>query len=80
MSVTKARVALSISAAVIGAMIIQTIDTGILLAGFPSEYNLVIKAVLVIFILVLQSPNITGDLKYLRQKLLARKTAQEAGE
>ncbi|MGV0876815.1 ABC transporter permease [Martelella sp. FLE1502] len=70
----------SISAAVIGAMIIQTIDTGILLAGFPSEYNLVIKAVLVIFILVLQSPNITGDLKYLRQKLLARKTAQEAGE
>ena len=70
----------SISAAVIGAMIIQTIDTGILLAGFPSEYNLVIKAVLVIFILVLQSPNITGDLKYLRQKLLARQTAQEAGE
>ncbi|MGV0911308.1 ABC transporter permease [Martelella sp. FOR1707] len=70
----------SISAAVIGAMIIQTIDTGILLAGFPSEYNLVIKAVLVIFILVLQSPNITGDLKYLRQKMLARKTAQEAGE
>ncbi len=70
----------SISAAVIGAMIIQTIDTGILLAGFPSEYNLVIKAVLVIFILVLQSPNITGDLKYLRQRMLGRKTAQEAGE
>ncbi|WP_180898543.1 ABC transporter permease [Martelella soudanensis] len=70
----------SISAAVIGAMIIQTIDTGILLAGFPSEYNLVIKAVLVIFILVLQSPNITGDLKYLRQNLFGRRNAREAGE
>lgn len=70
----------SISAAVIGAMIIQTIDTGILLAGFPSEYNLVIKAVLVVFILVLQSPNLTGDLKYLRRSLFAGKAAREAGE
>ena len=70
----------SISAAVIGAMIIQTIDTGILLAGFPSEYNLVIKAVLVVFILVLQSPNITGDLKYMRRNLFGGKQAGEAGK
>nr|WP_272213747.1 ABC transporter permease [Marinicella sp. W31]MDC2879699.1 ABC transporter permease [Marinicella sp. W31] len=74
----------SISAAVIGAMIIQTIDTGILLAGFPSEYNLVIKAVLVVIILVLQSPNITGDLKFLRQNLFGGRAKaaarQEAGK
>ncbi len=68
----------SISAAVIGAMIIQTIDTGILLAGFPSEYNLVIKAVLVVIILVLQSPNITGDLKFFKQNLFAARAKPEA--
>lgn len=48
----------SVAAALLGAMIIQTIDTGILLAGFPSEYNLVIKAGLVVAILVLQSPRV----------------------
>lgn len=63
----------SISAAVIGALIIQTIDTGILLAGFPSEYNLVIKAVLIVIILVMQSPNLAGDLKFIRQSLFRGK-------
>lgn len=48
----------SILASLLGAMIIQTINTGILLAGFPSEFNLVIKAILVIVILVLQSPRV----------------------
>ena len=48
----------SIAASLLGALIIQTIDTGILLAGFPSEYNLVIKAVLILVILVLQSPRV----------------------
>ncbi len=47
-----------IAASIMGATIIQTIDTGILLAGFPSEYNLVIKAALVVAILVIQSPTL----------------------
>ena len=51
----------SVLASLIGAMIIQTIDTGVLLAGFPPEYNLVIKAVLVLVILVLQSPRIAAE-------------------
>lgn len=51
----------SVAASVLGAMIIQTIGTGILLAGFPSEYNLVIKAALVLVILILQSPRIAGE-------------------
>ena len=59
----------SIAASVLGAMIIQTIDTGILLAGFPSEYNLVIKAGLVLLILVIQSPNLAGHWQFLRQSL-----------
>nr|WP_188908109.1 ABC transporter permease [Aureimonas endophytica] len=46
----------SILASLIGAMIIQAVNTGILLSGFPPEFNLVIKAGIIILILVIQSP------------------------
>ena len=46
----------SILGSLIGAMIIQAVNTGILLSGFPPEFNLIIKAVIVIVILVIQSP------------------------
>ncbi|ASY59816.1 ABC transporter permease [Sinorhizobium sp. CCBAU 05631] len=46
----------SIAASVLGAVIIQAINTGILLSGFPPEFNLIIKAAIIVFILVLQSP------------------------
>lgn len=68
----------SILASLIGAMIIQTIDTGILLAGFPSEYNLVIKAVLVLVILVLQSPRIAGEWRLWRDSQRAGREARAA--
>jgi simple sugar transport system permease protein len=63
----------SIAGSILGALIIQTINTGIVLSGFPSEYNLVIKAGLVIVILVLQSPNLSADWIYLRSVLLPRR-------
>lgn len=47
----------SITASLIGAMVIQAVNTGILLSGFPPEFNLVIKACIIFFILVAQSPN-----------------------
>ncbi|MFD1342601.1 ABC transporter permease [Litorisediminicola beolgyonensis] len=69
----------SIIASVLGALIIQTVDTGILLAGFPSEYNLVIKAALVLIILVVQSPNMSHHWHLLRRSALARReTAMQA--
>lgn len=46
----------SIVASLMGAMIIQAVNTGILLSGFPPEFNLVIKAIIILIILVLQSP------------------------
>lgn len=46
----------SIIASLIGAMIIQSVNTGILLSGFPPEFNLIIKAAIILVILVLQSP------------------------
>lgn len=63
----------SIAASLLGALIIQTIDTGILLAGFPSEYNLVIKAGLVLVILVLQSPNLSHHWYALRRAARTRR-------
>ena len=40
----------------IGALIIQAMNTGILLSGFPPELNQVVKAVVVMLVLLLQSP------------------------
>jgi galactofuranose transport system permease protein len=46
----------SIVMSVIGALIIQAMNTGILVSGFPPEFNLVVKAGVIVLILVLQSP------------------------
>jgi ribose/xylose/arabinose/galactoside ABC-type transport system permease subunit len=51
----------SILGSLFGAIIIQAVNTGILTSGFPPEYNLIIKAVIIVVILVIQSPRI-GDL------------------
>ncbi|WP_117192397.1 ABC transporter permease [Rhizobium terrae] len=48
----------SIAASLIGALIIQSINTGILVSGFPPEFNLIIKAGIIIVVLTLQSPAI----------------------
>ena len=70
----------SLIASLIGAMIIQTIDTGILLAGFPSEYNLVIKAGLVLVILVLQSPRIAAEWRLWRDSHRVDREARLEGK
>lgn len=51
----------SILGSLLGAVIIQAINTGILTSGFPPEYNLIIKAVIIVAILIIQSPRI-GEL------------------
>ncbi len=63
----------SILAALIGALIIQSINTGILVSGFPPEFNLVIKAGIIILVLTLQSPAIVTLLGFLKP---GRRTAE----
>jgi galactofuranose transport system permease protein len=46
----------SIPMSVVGAIIIQAMNTGILISGFSPEFNLVVKSAVIILILVLQSP------------------------
>ncbi|MDA9502954.1 ABC transporter permease [Bradyrhizobium sp. CCBAU 11357] len=50
----------SLVLAVLGALIIQTMNTGILLSGYPPEFNLLVKAVVVLAVLLLQSPKFSG--------------------
>jgi len=50
----------SVLLAVLGALIIQAMNTGILLSGYRPELNLVVKAVVVIAVLLLQSPRLAG--------------------
>ena len=62
-----------------GAMIIQSLNTGILLAGFPPEFNLIIKAAIIVMILVIQSPRAPTAFAFLsRPKAGEKKTEQEA--
>ncbi|MGF0539047.1 ABC transporter permease [Agrobacterium sp. ES01] len=42
---------------VIGALVIQALTTSILISGLPPEYNLIIKALVVLLVLFLQSDN-----------------------
>ncbi|MGI8474674.1 galactofuranose ABC transporter, ATP-binding protein YtfT [Pectobacterium brasiliense] len=44
---------------VVGALIIQSMNTGILLSGYRPEFNLVLKALVVLMVLVMQSPRIS---------------------
>ena len=47
---------------VLGALVIQALTTSILTSGLPPEYNLVVKAVVVLFVLLLQSNNLRSAL------------------
>ncbi|WP_134679094.1 ABC transporter permease [Paracoccus ravus] len=65
----------SITASLIGALIIQSLNTGILISGWPPEFNLIVKAVVIVAILTLQSPAVAEELGVLRD-LLRRKGAK----
>jgi len=50
----------SVLMSVLGAIIIQAMNTGILISGFPPEYNLIVKAAVIIMILLAQSASFAG--------------------
>lgn len=63
----------SIPMSVLGAIIIQAMNTGVLVSGFPPEFNLIVKAGMIIIILVLQSARIA---QVLGRKFGPRQAAQ----
>ncbi|AYF03553.1 ABC transporter permease (plasmid) [Paracoccus yeei] len=66
----------SITASLIGALIIQALNTGILMSGWPPEFNLIVKAVVIVAILTLQSPAVADQMTMLKG-LTARRKAPE---
>ncbi len=67
----------SIVASLIGAMIIQAVNTGILSSGFPPEFNLIIKAAIIVIILVIQSPRVQAGVTFLSRKSVRRDVAEQ---
>jgi len=67
----------SIAASLLGALIIQSVNTGILLSGFPPEFNLIIKAAIIVLILVIQSPRAQSAFVFLSR---SRQKAATSGE
>ncbi|MCO4318155.1 ABC transporter permease [Phyllobacterium sp. 21LDTY02-6] len=61
----------------IGAIIIQAMNTGILLSGFPPEYNLILKALVIIVILLAQSFSSLGGWAFLKGEFRAKGTRQQ---
>jgi len=64
----------SLSGTLVGALIIQTLTTTIYSIGVPPQVNLVVKAVLVLAVLLLQSPQFRSQLQSLIRRP-ARSTA-----
>ncbi|WP_338722063.1 ABC transporter permease [Devosia sp. XK-2] len=63
----------SVPLAVVGAIIIQAMNTGILVSGFPPEFNLIVKAALIFIVLIIQSPLATHIVPLRRPAREARK-------
>lgn len=59
----------SLVLAVVGALIIQAMNTGILLSGWRPETNLIVKAVVVLAVLLAQSPRVAGLFVFLRGRM-----------
>lgn len=67
----------SIPMSVIGALIIQAMNSGILISGFSPQFNLVVKSGVIILILTLQSPQIS---QWLSRRKTTRVTAKQTTE
>ncbi|WP_420963669.1 ABC transporter permease [Brucella sp. IR073] len=64
----------SILMSILGAIIIQAMNTGILISGFPPEYNLILKAAVIIMILLAQSASASGLFGFVKRELKPAKT------
>lgn len=58
----------SIPMSVLGAVIIQAMNTGILVSGLRPEFNLIVKAMVIIIILVLQSDRVVTLIAFWTQR------------
>ena len=57
--------------AVVGALIIQSLNPAVVLSGIPPKFNLVIKSAVIVAVLMLQSPVAQAQLASLRRRFTA---------
>jgi galactofuranose transport system permease protein len=67
----------SIGLSLVGVLIIQSLTTGIIMSGLPARYNLIIKAVVILVVLLLQTSRFRGQVAALLPG--ARRVAPSAG-
>lgn len=60
----------------IGVLIIQTLTTAILTSGIPAQYNLIVKAIIILLVLLIQSPTTQNKIKRIWKN---RKKSNEKG-
>ena len=65
---------------IVGVLIIQTLTTAILTSGLPAQYNLVVKATIILAVLLIQSPKTRQWLSgfFLKNKNAGKSSAGEA--
>ena len=68
----------SIAGSLIGAVILQVVNTGILMSGWPPEFNLIVKALVIVVILTLQSPAAAVQFGALRFALKTARSSERA--
>ncbi|WP_020410747.1 ABC transporter permease [Hahella ganghwensis] len=64
---------MSLLGAVMGVLIIQTLTSMLLISGFPAQYSLVIKALVVITLIIAQSESVGQKLSRLLPRQLSRR-------
>lgn len=52
----------SIGLSLVGVLIIQALSTGIIMSGLPAKYNLLVKALVIVTVLLLQTPRFRSQL------------------
>jgi ribose/xylose/arabinose/galactoside ABC-type transport system permease subunit len=62
----------SVGGTVVGVLIIQTLTTTILTKGVPAEYTLLVKALVVIFVLIIQSKRMREVINAKRIRLMTK--------
>jgi galactofuranose transport system permease protein len=63
----------SVGLSVVGVLIIQTLSTGVIMSGLPAKYNLLVKALVIISVLLLQTPRFHAQTLALLRRIGALK-------
>jgi simple sugar transport system permease protein len=60
----------SLPLSMIGVLIIQSLSTTIVMSGVPASYNLLIKSLVIVAVLLLQSPALKAQIRQLSARSL----------